>query len=317
MQTPLLGAGTCTRIDPVTPIDDRLRAANAAAAERVHLDHLKASLVTDVMAHQDRVQQLATELERERADVERASSGLLGFIGDVLGVGAEELTREQREAYEAQVRLREAVAAREQLRTQLATIEQRLAQLTAAAIETELRGARAAKEAELLENRGPEGAELVELGIRITSLDIELVPLEEAVRAGDAAVDAFWEIVNALDQAQRPSKKDKHVDRARGFAGEAEAKLAVFHRAVDELANPDGGMDGFAKLVEAADRERFIDSWLKQLFSSGIDAARADLNDRLGRLRASLVPIRTRRDELASRRATLVADRERLLEPAG
>jgi hypothetical protein len=300
----------------VTPVDDRLRAANAAAAERVHLAHLKASLVSEVVSHQDRVQQLAAELERERADVERMTSGLLGFLGDVLGVGAEELSREQREAYEAQVRLREAVAAREQLRTQLATIEQRLARLTPSAIETELRGARAAKEAELLEHRGPKGAELVELGIRITSLDIELVPLEEAVRAGDAALAALAEIIGALDQAQRPSKKDKHVDRARGLAGEAEAKLAVFHRAVDELANPDGGMDGFARLIEPADRERFIDSWLKQLFSSGIETARTDLVERLERLRASMVPLRTRRDDLAKRRASFVADRERLLEPA-
>ena len=300
----------------MSAVDDRLRAANAAAAERVHLAHLKASLSAEVIAHQERVQQLATELERERADVERLSSGLLGFLGDVLGVGAAELDREQREAYEAQVRLREAVAARDQLRSQLQTIEQRLGQLTPAAIETELRAARAAKEAELVEYRAPGGAELVDLGIRITSLDIELVPLEEAVRAGDVAVAAISEILAALDHAQRPSKKDKHVDRARGLAGEAEGKLAVFHRAVDELANPDGGMDGFATLIAPADRARFMDGWLKLLFASGIEAARTELIERLERVRASLSPIRTRRDELATRRASLVAAREQLLEPA-
>jgi hypothetical protein len=299
----------------VTTVDDRLRAANAAAAERVHLADLKASLVADVTTHQERVQQLAADLERERADVERMSSGLLGFFGDVL-VCDDELSREQREAYEAQVRLRDAVAAREVLRTQLAPIEQRLAELTPTAIETELCAARAAKVAELVECHAPGGAELVELSNRITSLESELLPLEGAISAGDTALDAIWEIRNTLLQAQRPSRKDKHVDRARSLACEAEAKLAVFHRTVDELANPDGDMDGLAKLIAPADRERFIDSWLKLLFSSGIDAACADLTGRLVRLRASLVSIRTQRNELASRRAPLVADQECLLESA-
>jgi hypothetical protein len=300
----------------VTAVDDRLRAANAAAAERVHLANRKASLVADMTTHQERVHQLAADLERERAEVERMSSGLLGILGNVVGVGADELSREEREAYEAQVRLREAVAAREQLRTQVASIDRQLAQLTPTTIEAELQAARAAKEAELVEYRAPGAAELVELSISITSLDTELVPLQVALHAGEIAFIKVAEILGTLEHAQRPSRKDTHVDTARGLAGETEAKLAVFHRAVDELANSDG-MKGFARLIAPADRERFIDSWLKLLFSSGIDAARAELTERLERLHASLVLIRTRCDELTTRRTALDATRERLLlEPA-
>ena len=298
-----------------TSPDDRLRAASAAATERVHLSHLQTSLATELANHNQLVQVLARELDRERQDIAELQTGVVGFLHDVLGLGAEQIAIEQREALEAQVRLREALAARDQLRGQLEGIEHRLAALTPANIEAELRAARAAKEAHLLEHDVAGGAELSELDIRTTSLDIELVPLHEAVRAGDAALASLAELIATIDRARAPSKRDKHVDRARGLAGEAQGKLVGFHRAVDELAMPDTA-EPFAQLIEPTDRATFVDPWLRLLFASGLAPARQALVDRLERAQGQLAPIRARRDELVARRASLVAARDRLLEPA-
>ncbi|MEJ7599585.1 MAG: hypothetical protein WKG01_16885 [Kofleriaceae bacterium] len=298
-----------------TSLDDRLRAANAAATERVHLAHLKTSLSTELANQNQRVQRLARELDRERQDVAALQTGVAGFLHDVLGLGAEQMAVEQREALEAQVRLREAVATRDQLRSQVEAIDSRLAALTPAKLEAELRAARAEKEAHLLEHDASSGAELTELDIRTTSLDIELVPLHEAVQTGGAALAVLAELIATIDQARAPSKRDKHVDRARGLAGEAQGKLVVFHRAVDELAIPDNAQP-FTHSIEPSDRAPFVDPWLRLLFASGLTPARQELVDRHERLRHQLAPILARRDELAGRRETLVAARDHLLEPA-
>jgi hypothetical protein len=294
--------------------DERLRAANAAATERDHLVRLQSSLVGEVAREQQRVQQLAAELRREQQDVERLTKGVSGFLGQLLS--PETLSREQHEAFEAEARLREAVASRDQLRTQAVSVDSRLAALVPAAIAAELRAARADKETALRDEGGEAAANLQEFAVQLSSIDIELIPLEDAVASGDAALAVLAELAAAIDRARADAKLDKReAQENRGLAGEAQARLTVFHRALGELAAPG---DLFVPPSDVTPDDAFADGWIKALFGRGdaaarMAAARASIVERLERIHARLIPVRARHDELAARRAALAAERERIV----
>nr|MBA3457119.1 hypothetical protein [Deltaproteobacteria bacterium] len=159
----------------------------------------------------------------------------------------------------------------------------------------------------------PGGATLIDLGVRIESIDIELVPLEDAVAAGTAAAAQLFEVLDALGRdGAAPSK---------GLVGDAQAKITVFQRAVDQLAAPDDTRPPFSNAISDEDRQPWVDAWLKQLFGSGdrgtrIAQARTAVLNRLARLKEQLDPVQARRDELAARRSDLATQYDRLLDPA-
>jgi hypothetical protein len=288
----------------VTP-DERLRAAQAALAEREHLAHVKAELAPQLQAEDQRVQQRTHALRREQADVDRLGSGVLGFLNELLGG---QLSREQREVAEAAARLREAIAARDVVRDQLASTDARLAELANA--DVELAAARAAKEAELVRTGSPLVAELDELDIQAMAIDIELVPLHEALVAGHAALAALAAVVLGLDVLEGGGRK-----QASGLIGDADGKLRVFEAELADLA----GLP--LELPQGAPGDADLAAWVDALLGRGdrdarLAAAREDLAARIARLRTRLEPIRARHDELAGRRAALVTRRAELIEGA-
>ena len=285
--------------------DEQIRVALTAIAERDHLARVYQLLAQDVAAEERRIQQLAVELQHERADVERMTTGVLGFLNDLITPTAV-LDEERRQVVEAQARLAEAQGSLEQLRRQLVDVEAKLRRLRARDLESELAAARAAKEQALLRSGTSTGAELRDLAIRIEAIDIELVPLTDAVQAGAIAVDAITQIVRVLDGLS--------PKQAKALAGEAQAKIVGFARALADVATADLG----APLeLDPADTA-FADAWVRLLASKRaaherLAAARADMLDRSARVGAVLAPLRTRHDELAARRAALVTEKQRLL----
>lgn len=290
-----------------------------ALVEHQNVAHARDLLARDVAAEDQRVQQLTAELMRERRDVEELTRGVLGFLASL--ALADEVEREQREAMEAEVRLREALTSRDGLRAQLASLDARLAARSRAQLEADLRAAREAKEAALLEYGGPESAQLQDLAIRIESIDIELVPLEDAVTTGSAAIAGLSQILTLLDRARAaPDRGADHVNEAKGIVGDTQARITLFQRAVDALAAPDDVTPPYANAISDEDRQPFADAWIKRLFGSGdrsnrLEHAHAALLDRLHRIQAQLAPVRTRRDELAVRRAEIRARYDQLLLP--
>jgi len=292
--------------------DERLRVVTAAIAEREHLLRVRGLLAQDIANEDKRVQQLAVELKYERADVERLTTGVMGFLQTILA-GEDALAKEKREVAEAQARLREAQGSLDMLKQQAAGVEARLAQLVPARLEAELAAARAAREDALVHSGTHAGAQLQDLAIRIESIDIELVPLSDAVVAGDAAFKAVAEILAVLD-AVATKTVELGSKRAEALAGQAQAKLVVFHRALSEVATASFA-DPFD--VDPTDTT-FADAWVKGLFGKGtrderLANARAPMVARVERVGALLVPLRARHDELAARRTALLAERQRLV----
>jgi hypothetical protein len=282
--------------------DDRLEAVSKAIAEREYLVKVRTELAQDIATEEQRVQQLAKQLQIERADVERLTNGVMSFVNYVLA-GEGGLAKEQRDVAEAQARLREAQGGLEGLRQQEANVRARLSQLDPAKLEAELVAARSAKADAVMRRGGPAAAQLQDIAIRIESIDIELVPLGDAVLAGGAAFDALRALLAAIDAAPKPPKQ------AQALAGDAQAKLVVFSRALDQIAT--ASFDDRPSL----DRRdvTFVDDWMRLISKQGVASARAEMVARIERIGAVLAPLRSRRDDLANRRKALVTERQTLV----
>ncbi len=310
----------------------RLAAAAAALAEHEQLVASRARVVHDVGGWNTQVEHLHRELARERHEVEVQESGLLGFFYAL--VGDERLSQAQREAAEAAARLAEATASRDQLAAYLAGLDVRLAGQQHADLIAAFQAARGEKEEALLLSPGPTAQTLQDLAVRVEAIDIELVPLEESVTAGEAALGRVGAVIGTLDgtappfggasarghAASRERARDTELQQAdaRGMAGAAQASITVFQRTIEGLSMSDDETAGFATLVDPADRAPFVDAWIRALASKGdrtarLAAARVTMVERYDRLRAQLGPIAARRDALAARRSGLIAQREALI----
>ncbi len=292
-------------------VDDRLRAATTALAEHDHLEQTRPHLQQQVADAAHQVNLLRAELAREQRDVKDMSTGVMGFLASLAMTG--ELEREQREAHEAAVRLQEGTAVHDALVAQLAILDKRLAYPPRAALAAEIAAAREAKEAAMKDLGAPGGAALLDIAIRIESIDIELVPLEDAVAAGTVADTKLFVVLDMFDLHSTTPPKS--------LVGEAGAGLSAFHRAVDELGASDDTREPFSKAISDEDRQPWVDSWLKQMFGAGdrftrVAEAKASLLARKLRLAEQLAPVRARRDELAMRRDHLQHEHDRLLDPA-
>jgi len=292
-------------------IDARLRAATTALAEHDHAAQGRPQLQRQVADAAHQVNLLRAELASEQRDVEDMTTGIMGFLTSLAMTG--ELEREKREAMEAAIRLREGNGVHDALAAQLAMLDKRLASPPRAALEAEVAAARAAKETAMRELGAPGGAALLDIAIRIESIDIELVPLEDAVAAGTTASAKLFEVLDMFDlHSSTPPK---------ALVGEAGAALSAFHRAVDELAATDDTSAPFNKAITDEDRQPWVDAWLKQMFAPGdrftrVAEAKSALLARKLRFEEQLAPVKARRDELAMRRDHLQHEHDRLLEPA-
>ncbi|MEO8705627.1 MAG: hypothetical protein ABI867_36690 [Kofleriaceae bacterium] len=294
----------------MTTSDDRLRAAHAANAERERLIQTRSQHATELTAAQQQVQQLARALGKELSDVQQLSTGVQGFLNQL--VGGERLAKEQREVFDADARYKQAMQWRDQVIGNIANIDSRLAVLSTDAIATEIREARASKELEIRNAGGARAGQLLELDIRLESIDIELIPLENALTSGHAALAKLAEIVTFLDSAQ----DDRDSKKRAGASGDAQTKLIAFRRALDELAS--GGLD---PVFDRRPDERFADSWVRALFGDGkfagrLAAARASILERIDYVRTKLTDVRTRFDELSARRASVAQERDALVMSA-
>lgn len=293
--------------------DEAVRAAVAALAEHQRLAAQRLRLAADVTAETARVQQLGVELARERNDVEQLTRGVLGFLYSL--IGDERLSIEQREAVEAEARLGEAIASRDHLVQQLALVDSRLATQSELQLAATVRTARAAKADALVRTHDPAAMQLQDLAVRMEAIDIELVPLEDAVSAGEAALGKLTAIVTALERAQT---QELEQSDARGLAGAAQASITLFQRAIDGLGTGDDDTEVFGTLVRAEDREPFVDAWIRALVSKGdrtarLYAAHAAMVSRRDRVSTQLAVVRARHDELARRKRILAVERESLI----
>ena len=302
-------------------LDERIRAASAALAERGRLARRVAHLHNELAEAEARVAELAARLDAERRDVARYATGVWAWLYDLFADGAARVEREEREAVEAALRHDEACALRDRLAAELREVEARAATLEGAA--QELLAAREAKQAQLIASGDPRGEELAEVVAALGRADAERAALDEAVRAGELAEAAIARLAETLASARNWGTADllsdsllvswakrEKLDAAHQLAAAAQADLAVFQR---ELADVGATLD--AELGALAEHHRFLDTWFDNLFSdlsvqSRIAGAQETtarvarmVDERLADLRTRVHAVEARRLELERARA--------------
>jgi hypothetical protein len=179
--------------------DTKIRAAHAALAERTRLTAIREALAPDLAEAETDADKLAKTLAAEQKDVRRYESGVWAFLYDVFADREARLTKEQREAVEAETRHQEAVTMRDRLREEVASLGTRIAALQSA--DADLAAARAGKQVLLVAGGGPAAAELDAITEALGSADAQGRAIDEALDAGTKAHTALAQLAETLASA--------------------------------------------------------------------------------------------------------------------
>lgn len=311
--------------EQLSAADDQLRAAHAAIGERDRLTHLRAALATELDDASKYADELSAKLADEQKDVERYQGGVWAFLYNVVADREARLSKEQREAHEAEVRYCEAVGARDRIRDEVASLDTRLAALESA--DADLAAARAGKQSLLVQAGGPAADELNAINEGLARIDSDGLALDEAIDAGGKALEALSRLAEVLGSARNWGIADmfsdslftswvkrERLDSARGIAGEAQGAINVFRK---ELGDVGAALE--AEVSALADHHRFVDTWLDNIFSdvavqSRIEQAQQTTSTVVTEIGTKLVQLRAQRQKMIDRSAELSASRTRLLE---
>lgn len=305
--------------------DDKLRAAMDRLAERERLTKVRDALQPDLDEAEKDVAAWTDVHAKEQKDVQRYERGVWAFLYDVFADREGRLTREQKEAAMAEIKLVEVTVLRDRLRGEVATLSSRITELANA--EAELEVARAGKQAVLIASKSPIAKQLADVGEELGKLQRTGRELEEALDAGARAHSTLTRLAEVLGSARNWGawdmfsdsmliswQKRHKIDQARDLAGIAQAEITVFSRELRDL-----GIGLRAELSVLADHHRFLDVWFDNIFSDwsvqdGIkraqestDQALLTIGAQLAQLRGSLEEVIAKGRELSKHRRELLA----------
>ncbi len=307
--------------------DTKIRAAHGALAERARLIAISETLVPDLAQAETHADRLEKALASEQQDVRRYERGVWAFLYDVFADRSARLTKEQREAAEAETRHQEALTMRDCLREEIASLGSRIAALADA--EADLAAARADKQVFLVAAGGPAAAEFEAIVAALGVADAQGRAIDEALVAGARAHAALGQLSETLSSARSWGvadiltdsffvswQKRNKLDEARGHAGVAQAEISVFRR---ELA--DVGVGLLAEVAVLADHHRFLDTWFDNIFSDfsvqgRIERAQETTTTALRSIGTVLEQLRTRRAALFAHADAMSRKQLDLIEPA-
>ena len=311
---------------PVTAADERLRAALAAHADRAHLINVRTALTPDLTEADAELVKLEAKLAAEQRDVRRYERGVWAFLYDVFADRSARLTKEQREAAEAEARYAECVALRDRLREEVTSLGARIDALAGA--DAELAAARAAKHAAVVEFGGPAAEELSALTTQLEAIEAEVRSIDEALAAGDRAHGTLTRLVEVLSSARNWGAADimtdsffvswakrSRLDEANNLAGVAQADMTVFRRELGDV-----GVGLVAEIEGLANHHRFLDTWFDNIFSdfsvqNRIVEAQSTTSTALENVSAVLGQLRARRATVLDRGEQLSKQRLDVIEP--
>lgn len=313
-------------MDP-SALDQELRAAAAAAAERSRLERRHAALTDELGTAQLALDELAARLAAESRDVARYQHGVWGALYGVFADRGARLDKERREAAEAALRHDEGLLRRDRLAGELAATRDRLRSLADAP--ARLERLLAAREHAVRTAGGPAAAALARFAEQLAALDADVKETDEAIAAGEQARDALDHLLRGLSSAREWGAVDvmtdsflvsmikrDHLDDARTHAGDAQARLLVFQR---ELGDVGRALDG---VIELADHHRFLDTFFDNLFSdlsvqSRIVESQASVGRTHDAVTRQLRGLAERRHALLERRAGVEETRRAWLAGTG
>lgn len=245
--------------------DEQLRQLQAQCARKKKLEASLNELRAQRKAYADRAEELRQVLSDEQADVQRLEGrSLAAFFYQAIGKMDEKLTKEQQEAYAAQVKY--DVAARE-----LEGIERDLKRCEDE--RNSLWGCEARYDSLLQEKTlavkaagGPTAEKLLQLEERSGYLSSQKQELQEALSAGNAALSCADRILSELDSAEgwgtwdlvgggllTDLAKHSHLDQAQASVKTLQTQLRHFKTELADVtikADIQVSIDGFLRVAD-------------------------------------------------------------------
>ena len=302
--------------------DDELKELQQQAAMKNRLETILKELKKQREELQARVDELAVIKEKEQLDVDRLERrSLTNYFYQVVGKLDERLTEEKQEAYQAAVKYD---AAYSELQAVKADIRAKELEYWKVRRSNERYQEVLKVKMEAVKLSGvPEAAEILRLEAQITSLDMQLKELNEAISAGKHAEQIADGILDSLSSAEgwgtwdilgggliADMAKHSHLDEAQGQVERLQGALRSFKTELSDveiIADMQVNIDGFL---------RFADYFFDGLFAdwsvmNRISEAQGQVKDVKGQISSLLGKLDR---ACASVKAEQTAAQNRLLE---
>lgn len=296
--------------------NEKIESLQEQIVRQHRLQSRKRALSKQLDELRERERELQTQCRAEQADVDRLNGRSLAvWFYAVTGQKAEKLEKEQREAYEAAVRLDAVQQELKSVMTDFCSIDLELREL--AGCEQRYRDAVEQKK-EAIRQAGGASAErigqLEEQLLQCTKMQREL---KEAVQAGNAALSTAERILNELDSAEGWGKWDlvgggfmsdlikyDHMDTAQGLIEDLQVRLRKFRTELTDVSIQ-------AQLqVNVDDFLRFADFFFDDIFSSWA------VLDRIEQSMLQVGSVRSQVNEVLRKLNTMQDETERTMQKA-
>lgn len=245
--------------------DEQLRQLQAQCARKKKLEASLNELRAQRKAYADRAEELRQVLSDEQADVQRLEGrSLAAFFYQAIGKMDEKLTKEQQEAYAAQVKYDAAARELEGIERDLKRCEDE---------RNSLWGCEARYDSLLQEKTlavkaagGPTAEKLLQLEERSGYLSSQKQELQEALSAGNAALSCADRILSELDSAEgwgtwdlvgggllTDLAKHSHLDQAQASVKTLQTQLRHFKTELADVtikADIQVSIDGFLRVAD-------------------------------------------------------------------
>lgn len=245
--------------------DDELKELQQQAAMKNRLETILKELKKQREALQERVDELAAIKEKEQLDVERLERrSLTNYFYQVVGKLDDKLTEEKQQAYQAAVKYDTTFGELQAVEADIRTKELEYGRVRRS--NERYQEVLKEKEEAVILSGVPEAAEVLRLEAQITSLDVQLKELNEAISAGNRAEQIADGILGSLSSAEgwgtwdligggliADMAKHSHLDEAQGQVERLQGALRKFKTEltdVEIIADMQVSIDGFLRFAD-------------------------------------------------------------------
>ena len=245
--------------------DEELKELQQQAAMKNRLETILKELKKQREELQTRVDELATIKEKEQLDVERLERrSLTNYFYQVVGKLDDKLTEEKQQAYQAAVKYDTTFGELQAVEADIRTKELEYGRVRRS--NERYQEVLKEKEEAVILSGVPEAAEVLRLEAQITSLDVQLKELNEAISAGNRAEQIADGILGSLSSAEgwgtwdligggliADMAKHSHLDEAQGQVERLQGALRKFKTEltdVEIIADMQVNIDGFLRFAD-------------------------------------------------------------------
>jgi len=245
--------------------DEELRQLQIRAASKNRLETVLKELQNQKRVLEERVEELSAQKNKEQLEVDRLEKrSLANYFYQVVGKLDEKLTKEKQEAYEAAVKYDAAYSELQQIEADIRARELEYGKIR----RSKERYQEVLKEKkEALKLSGvPEADKIFRLEAQITSLDVQMRELDEAVWEGQKAGQIADRILKSLSDAEgwgtwdmlgggllADMAKHSHLDEAQDQVERLQSALRRFKTELADvkvIADMQVNIDGFLRFAD-------------------------------------------------------------------